>query len=161
MTITFESYQKENLAKLTDIWNVILADGIAFPGTEMYNESSFHQYLLEQDAVNCLFYDGELVGYYVLHPNNIGRCSHVANASFCIAKEFRGKKLADALVKDCLKKAQALGFRGMQFNAVVVSNQPAIHTYQKNGFEIIGTIPQGFHLKDGTYSDIYIMYCGF
>ncbi|GMA55150.1 hypothetical protein GCM10025857_65070 [Alicyclobacillus contaminans] len=47
---------------------------------------------------------------------------------------------------------------GMQFNAVVTSNKPAIHTYQQNGFEIVGTIPAGFRLKDGSYSDMYIMH---
>jgi len=46
----------------------------------------------------------------------------------------------------------------MQYNAVVTSNLPAIHTYQKNGFTTVGTIPAGFRLKDGRYSDMYIMY---
>lgn len=102
--------------------------------------------------------DDVLAGYYILHPNNIGRCSHVANASFILSKAMRGQHLGRPLVENCLQQAKACGFRGMQFNAVVASNLPALHIYQEVGFEKVGTIPGGFLLKDGSYSDMYILY---
>ncbi|MBV7391914.1 GNAT family N-acetyltransferase [Enterococcus sp. ALS3] len=156
--LIFKSYDPKNLSQMTDIWNEVLLAGDAFPGEELYYEIDFHEFLLEQTATTCLFIDDKLAGYYILHPNNIGRCSHIANASYCIVPEFRGQKLADPLVKYSLKEARELGFAGIQFNAVVVSNQAALKTYTKNDFKLIGTIPAGFLLKDGTYSDIQILY---
>ncbi|MBU5333044.1 MAG: GNAT family N-acetyltransferase [Anaerocolumna aminovalerica] len=158
MNITFRTYKKEDIPFLKDIWNDILIGGVAFPGEVLYEEQTFEKMLEEQSAVTCILVNNEVAGYFILHPNNIGRCSHVANASYAISKEYRGRKLAEPLVKKSLEQAKELGFRGMQFNAVVTGNIAAIHTYQKAGFKIIGTIPQGFRLKNGVYSDMHIMY---
>lgn len=158
MNISFRAYKKDDIGLLKDIWNVILVDGVAFPGENLYEEKDFENMLEEQSAVTCILVDNKVVGYYILHPNNIGRCSHIANASYAISKEYRGKKLAEQLVQKSIEQARELGFRGMQLNAVVAENTAAIHTYQKARFEIVGTIPKGFRLKDGVYSDIHIMF---
>lgn len=158
MEITFIPYDSKYLSKMTEMWNDILEDGLAFPGLDLYADKEFEHYLLDQSAVTCMFVDGELAGYYTIHPNNIGRCSHVANASYCMNKDFRGKRLFNPLVEQSLKDAKRLSFTGMQFNAVVASNYSAIRTYTKNGFEIVGTIRNGFQLKDGSFSNMYIMY---
>ena len=102
--------------------------------------------------------EGELQGFYILHPNNIGRCSHVSNASYAMLESSRGKGYGKKLVEHSLIEAKELGYRGMQFNAVVASNKPALHIYKELGFVTVGTIPGGFELKDGTYSDMYVMY---
>lgn len=158
MDISFRAFCEEDVPALVEIWNDILIDGVAFPGTELYSEEDFAEYLRQQTAATCMLADGELMGYYILHPNNIGRCSHVANASYCMSKNARGKHLGKMLVAKSIQQARELGFRGMQFNAVVVSNKPALHIYQSLGFQIVGTIPGGFLLKDGTYSDMLVMY---
>jgi ribosomal protein S18 acetylase RimI-like enzyme len=158
MDFTFCTYQKEDIELLKEIWNDILMEGNAFPGEKLYEKKEFEEMLEEQSAVTCILVDNKVAGYYVLHSNHIGRCRHIANASFAISKEFRGKKLAEPLVKKSIQQAKELGFRGMQFNAVVVGNTAAIHTYQKIGFEIIGTVPMGYRLKNGEYSDMHIMY---
>ncbi len=158
MNLTFRAYQKEDVALLKEIWNDILVNSNAFPGEKCYETDEFENMLEEQSAVTCILADNEVAGYYILHPNNIGRCSHVANASFAISKEFRGKKLAEPLVRKSIQQAKELGFRGMQFNAVVVENLAAIHTYQKIGFKIIGTVPNGYRLQNNEYSDMHIMY---
>ena len=59
------------------------------------------------------------------------------------------------MVKHCLENAKAKGFRGLQFNAVVATNQAAMHLYESLGFEKIGKIKGGYRLKDGSYEDIY------
>lgn len=102
--------------------------------------------------------DGQMVGYYILHPNNIGRCSHVANASYVLSKEMRGRHLGRNLVHDSVERAKKDGFRGMQFNAVVAGNTAALRIYKEEGFSMIGTIPGGFRLKNGVYSDMHILY---
>lgn len=158
MSIIFQTYKKKDISNLKNIWNDILLDGNYFPGENLYEDKEFETMLKAQSAVTCILIDRKVAGYYVLHPNNIGRCHHVANASYAISKEYRGKKLAEPLVRQSIEQAKELGFRGLQFNAVVVENLAAIHTYQKIGFDIIGTIPGGYRLKNGIYSDMLIMY---
>ncbi|KFN92257.1 putative N-acetyltransferase [Tetragenococcus muriaticus PMC-11-5] len=155
---TFENYHPKYLAQMTAIWNDILEDGNAFPGEELFTQDAFENYLMEQTIVRSIIIENEVAGFYITHPNNIGRCNHVANTSYCMNKAFRGKKIFPHLVQDSLERAKESGFQGMQFNAVVASNKAAIHTYEKFNFGIVGTIPSGFRLKDGIYSDMYIMY---
>ncbi len=161
MNISFREYKNDDVELLKDLWNDILTDGVAFPGINLYEITDFQEMLEEQSAVTCMLLDGKVIGYYVLHPNNIGRCSHIANASYMLSKECRGKHLGKFLVEKSILQAKELDFKGMQFNAVVVSNTAAIRIYQSVGFQIVGTIPKGFLLKNGTYSDMYIMYLPF
>ena len=100
----------------------------------------------------------EIVGLYILHPNNIGRCGHICNASYAVKSTVRGQGVGKAIVTDCLGKAKEIGFRVIQFNAVVKSNTTALKLYQKLGFTQLGTIPGGFLNKDGVYEDIIVHY---
>ena len=158
MKIDFRKYEQNDLKKMRQMWNVIIEDGVAFPGMVLLEENEFESMLKYQDDVYCMIVDQHVVGYYILHPNNIGRCSHVANASYILDKNMRGKHLGEFLVKHSIEMAKELGFKGMQFNAVVESNYAARHIYKKVGFKEIGMIPNGFMLKDGSYSNMYIMY---
>lgn len=97
---------------------------------------------------------GEIVGLYILHPNNVGRCGHICNASYAVRKEQRGQHIGEKLVLDCLDKAKAYGFGILQFNAVVATNISALHLYEKLGFQKLGIIPKGFRMPDGRYEDI-------
>lgn len=147
-----EQYANTSIA----IWNDIVQDGIAFPQTELltektasdfFNSQSFTGLALDSDS-------GEVVGLYILHPNNVGRCGHISNASYAVKKDRRGQHIGEFLVKDCLKKAKELGFRILQFNAVVATNTSALKLYKKLGFVQLGRIPNGFLLKNGEYEDI-------
>ena len=159
MNHTFRPAQPGDTPLLREIWNHILEEGNFFPGEEPYqDDGGFAAFLAEQSAVTCLLTDGRLAGYYILHPNNIGRCGHVANASYLMDKRFRGQKIGRPLVGHSVETAKALGFRGMQFNAVVAGNRAALSIYQAAGFRMVGTIPGGFRLKGGEYSDMYILY---
>lgn len=158
MKIDFRKYEQNDLKKMRQMWNVIIEDGVAFPGMELLKENEFESMLKHQDVVYCMIVDQHVVGYYILHPNNIDRCSHVANASYILDKDMRGKHLGEFLVKHSIEMAKELGFKGMQFNAVVESNYAARHIYKKVGFKEVGMIPNGFMLKDGSYSNMYIMY---
>ena len=125
-------------------------------GEELYTEPDFAAFLSQQDAVNILLADGVPAGYYILHPNNIGRCGHVANASYLMDKRFRGQKLGRPLVDHSVEAAKALGFRGMQFNAVVAGNRAALSIYQAAGFRMVGTIPGGVPAeRRGIFGYVY------
>jgi ribosomal protein S18 acetylase RimI-like enzyme len=97
---------------------------------------------------------GKIDGLYILHPNNIGRCGHISNASYGVAADARGLHIGEKLVCDCLEQAFQHGFSILQFNAVVASNASARHLYERLGFQPLGIIPGGFRMKDGTFEDI-------
>lgn len=151
-------YKNEDLPQMIAIWNEVVTDGIAFPQTDLLTQQTAQDFFAEQSFTGVLETDGEIVGLYILHPNNVGRCGHIANASYAVGSSCRGQKAGQRLVEHSLEKARSLGFRIMQFNAVVAGNTPALHIYRKLGFHQLGTIPGGFLMKDGTYSDIILHY---
>lgn len=156
--ITMREYVPGDLEAFRSIWNDIVEDGLAFPGEELLDDDDIRKLIAAQSKAIVAEVDGKVAGLYVLHPNNIGRCSHVGNASFGVAKAFRGHGIGRLLVEHSLKTARECGFRGMQFNAVVAGNTAALGLYVSLGFRQIGTIPGGFRLKDDSYSDMHILY---
>lgn len=150
------AYEEKDIPQLVKIWNEVVEDGIAFPQEELLDIADGKAFLAEQ-TYNGVAVDGdsgEVLGFYILHPNNIGRCGHIANASFAVERQARGLHIGERLVKDCLEQGRLHGFRIMQFNAVVKSNIHARHLYERLGFIPLGIIPKGFRMKDGHYEDI-------
>lgn len=153
-----KEYAEEDLNSLTEIWNEVVDDGIAFPQTEKLSRESAAEFFASQSFTGVAVDDGEVMGLYILHPNNVGRCGHIANASFAVRRSERGKHIGEKLVLDCIEKARELGFVLIQFNAVVESNIHARHLYERLGFKPIGTVPNGFLMKDGTFENICLYY---
>lgn len=149
-------YKKEHLSEMIEIWNGVVKEGNAFPQEESFDMQSGAAFFAGQSycGVAAESEDGIIEGLYILHPNNIGRCGHICNASYAVLAESRGKKIGQLLVQDCMVQAKKLGFNILQFNAVVASNTPARKLYERLGFRQLGTIPGGFRMKDGFYEDI-------
>lgn len=147
-------YTAEDLTSMIRIWNEVVEEGIAFPQEECLDAQSGAAFFAGQSYCGVAEADGALVGLYILHPNNVGRCGHICNASYAVASERRGQHIGEQLVLDCIRQARQLGFRVLQFNAVVASNVHARHLYERLGFRQLGTIPGGFRMKDGTFEDI-------
>lgn len=136
------------------VWNEVVDAGTAFPQLERLDRESGLKFFQSQSFTGVCEDKGEILGLYILHPNNVGRCGHICNASYAVASRARGLGLGEALVNHCLVKAKELGFGILQFNAVVSSNTPALNLYRKLGFTQLGLIPGGFLMKDGSYQDI-------
>lgn len=153
-------FEKRDLEEAIGIWNQVVEDGVAFPQLELLEENSGEAFFASQSftAVAQDVDSGNVLGLYILHPNNIGRCGHIANASYAVRRDCRGQGIGELLVRHSLTKAKELEFHLMQFNAVVKSNTSALALYQKLGFIILGTIPGGFRMKDGSYEDIVLLY---
>lgn len=156
--ITVRPYRSEDLPAMAEIWNQVVEDGVAFPQEEVLDGAGAAAFFAGQSRAAVAELDGEVVGLYILHPNNVGRCGHIANASYGVRRDWRGRGVGRALVEDSLAACGALGFRLLQFNAVVASNLGAIALYETLGFVRLGTIPGGFRLKDGSYEDIIVFY---
>ena len=160
MAIEIKPYNKKYIAAAIKIWNEVVEDGIAFPQEECLNEVTGDEFFKSQSYTGLAFDDetNEIVGLYILHPNNVGRCGHISNASYAVKSGLRGKHIGEKIVLDCLAKAKELGFRILQFNAVVATNIHARHLYQRLGFIELGIIPGGFRMPDGSYEDIVPQY---
>ena len=136
------------------IWNEVVEEGIAFPQEEVLDMASGAAFFASQSYTGVAEEDGTIYGLYILHPNNVGRCGHICNASYAVSSESRGKHIGEKLVLDCLKRGKEIGFRVLQFNAVVENNIHARHLYERLGFTQLGTITDGFRMKDGHYENI-------
>ncbi|QCQ98879.1 GNAT family N-acetyltransferase [Brevundimonas sp. SGAir0440] len=88
--------------------------------------------------------DGQVLGAAKIIANQQGNGAHVANGSFMVAPEARGRGVARSLGEAALAFARDAGFRSMQFNAVVETNTIAVALWKKLGFEIVGTLPEAF-----------------
>ena len=154
--IEIEEYRKDYADAAMGIWNEIVRDGIAFPQDEELTEQNADAFFTSQCFTGLAINDetDEVVGLYILHPNNVGRCGHICNTSYAVKQGLRGKHIGEQMVRHSLQKGAELGFRILQFNAVVASNIHALHLYERLGFHQLGIIPKGFRMKDGHYEDI-------
>lgn len=156
MNIIIRAYTPEDLSSMITIWNEVVEEGVAFPQLELLDTKTGSDFFRSQtycgvaeDAEN-----GLILGLYILHPNNVGRCGHIANASYAVSSSSRGQHIGEKLVSHCLEQGRKEGFRILQFNAVVRTNIHARHLYERLGFRQLGVIPGGFLMKDGHYEDI-------
>jgi ribosomal protein S18 acetylase RimI-like enzyme len=102
--------------------------------------------------------DRRIVASYTLHPNQSGGGAHVANAAFIVAANARGQGIGRAMGVHCFSEARRLGFRAMQFNFVVSTNEPAVKLWQELGMKIVGTLPGAFRDPTKGYVDVYVMF---
>ncbi len=158
MGIVIRKYSENDLGTMANIWNHVVKEGKYFPQIDGLSLKEATVFFAEQTFTGVAEEDGVIVGLYILHPNNIGRCGHIANASYAVAADQRGKRIGEKLVVHSLQMAKESGFRIMQFNAVVADNKGAISLYKKLGFKELGTIPGGFKMDDGTFVDIIPFY---
>ncbi|MEM9338377.1 MAG: GNAT family N-acetyltransferase [Bacteroidota bacterium] len=117
--------------------------------THWFGES-YHTFVVEDND--------HIVGTYLLKPNEIGRGSHVANCGYMVKSNAHGRGIGSLMCEHSIEKARELAFKAIQFNKVVSTNQRAIRLWEKYGFQIIGTIPNGFDHKEFGYVDAYMMY---
>lgn len=160
MSIVIREYKNEDLSVMIDIWNEVVQEGNAFPQNENLDYETAKEFFGEQTYVGVAEdeKDSRIYGLYILHPNNVGRCGHISNASYAVNSKSRGLGIGERLVKDSLVQGKKHGFKILQFNAVVASNTHAKYIYDKLGFQMIGTVKEGFLMNDGNYEDICLYY---
>jgi GNAT superfamily N-acetyltransferase len=99
-----------------------------------------------------------ILGTYFLQANQLGGGDHVANAGFITDRQATGRGIATALCAHALQLAASLGFKAMQFNFVVGTNERAVALWKKLGFAIVGTLPKAFRHPARGFVDVYVMY---
>ena len=159
MNCSVRAYAAADVPAMVEIWNEVVRDGIAYPQEEELDVTTGAEFFAAQSSCGVAVNDaGRVLGLYILHPNNVGRCGHIANASYAVDSACRGKHIGEQLVSDCLVQARNNGFKLMQFNAVVENNTHARHLYKRLGFVQVGMVPNGFLMKDGSYQNIFLYY---
>lgn len=156
MNVVIREYTTQDVEGAIRIWNEVVRGAISFPQMEELDEAAGDAFFKEQSFTGLAFDgdSGEMVGLYILHPNNVGRCGHICNASYAVRGDLRGLHIGEKLVLHSLTKGKELGYRVLQFNAVVATNTHALHLYERLGFKQLGVVPGGFLMPDGTYEDI-------
>jgi L-amino acid N-acyltransferase YncA len=102
--------------------------------------------------------DGRVLGSATMGPNRPGRGSHIGTASFMVDEAARGRGAGRRLGEHVVQWHRDQGYRGIQFNAVVETNVPAVRLWQSLGFEIVGTVPGAFHSRAHGYVGLHVMY---
>ena len=101
---------------------------------------------------------GEIVGSYFLKANAPALGAHVANAGFMVLSAARSAGIGRIMAEHCLSEARRLGFRSMQFNFVISTNEAALRLWKQLGFKIVGTLPGAFRHPERGYVDVYVMF---
>lgn len=102
--------------------------------------------------------DGEILGTYYLKANQPGQGRHVCNCGYVVSPAARGLGIASQMCQHSQAAAIALGFRSMQFNLVVSTNEAAVRLWKRLGFAIVGTLPEAFKHPSLGYVDAYVMF---
>ena len=153
--MTIRKFEENDIDGMTAVWNEIVEAGDAFPQEEPLTPETGAEFFAAQTYTGVAVDEsGAVLGLYILHPNNVGRCGHICNASYAVSSKCRGRHIGEKLVLDCLAQAKGHGFGVLQFNAVVEGNVHARHLYERLGFTQLGTIPRGFRMKNGTFANI-------
>ena len=148
-----------------DIWQIfhaVVAAGDTYPYLPGISESEARTTWLSNRATRRVTYvaevDGDIVGTAYLRPNQVGLGDHVANAGWMIAPAESGRGIGRLFALHILEEAKRLGYRAMQFNGVVATNERALQLWASMGFEIVGTVPDAFRHTTSGLTDVHIMY---
>lgn len=102
--------------------------------------------------------NNEVLGTYYIKPNQPELGSHVCNCGYIVGEQSRGKGVASLMCEHSQREAKRLGFRAMQFNLVVSTNEGAVRLWQKLGYAIVGTLPEAFNHPKHGFVDAFVMY---
>jgi ribosomal protein S18 acetylase RimI-like enzyme len=145
------------------VWAVLepifrLGDVYAYPAG--ISEAEVRSLWVERPLESWVARDeaGQIVGAYYIRPNQLGGGSHVCNCGYAVADSARGRGIAARMCEHSQQAATRLGFRSMQFNFVISSNQSAVHLWKKLGFEIVGMLPEAFRHPSLGYVDALVMF---
>ena len=137
----------------------IVAAGESFPYPQDTTfEDGQRKWFDETEKVFVFEENGEILGTYAIKPNSPGLGGHVCNCGYMVSPAARGRGVAKALCVHSQETAVALGYRAMQYNLVVSTNEIAVQLWQKMGFTIAGTLPKAFQHPAHGFVDAYVMY---
>ncbi len=151
--------ETEDFEAIWPIFHHIVSAGETYGfDPKLDKEQAFHLWMSLPQKTFVVEENDIILGSYFIKPNQGGPGSHVCNCGYMVASQARGKGLATKMCEHSQEVAVDLGFKAMQFNSVVSTNEGAVRLWQKLGFKIVGTLPKAFHHPNEGYVDAYVMY---
>lgn len=148
----------EDHAGFLTIARAVARRGDTYVFDETTTDAELADYWLCHGEVRVAVMGGRVVGGYLLKPNQPWRGAHIANVGYIVDESVRGGGIGRALCHDSVRRATALGYRGMQFNLVVETNTGAVGLWLSEGFRIIGTVPGAFRHAGGGFVGAHVMF---
>ena len=158
--IKIRLYDKNDWPAVWQIIEPVFRAGETYPfSTEISEEEAYtawvdnpsSTYIAEDE-------DNNIVGTYYIKPNQSSLGAHVCNCGYIVGENARGKGVATIMCEHSQREAISQGFRAMQYNLVVSTNEKAFRLWQKLGFDLVGTLPGAFRHKRYGFVDAYVMY---
>ncbi|MEW8680744.1 MAG: GNAT family N-acetyltransferase [Candidatus Thiodiazotropha endolucinida] len=153
-------YKEADWSQVWPIIEKVFRAGETYPYSPQITEHEAQKLwvVMPQEIYVATAEDGEILGTYYIKPNQPGLGSHVCNCGYIVSENARGKGVASRMCEHSQQVAVDVGFRAMQFNLVVSTNEGAIRLWKKLGFQVIGTLPKAFKSKSAGYVDALVMY---
>ena len=158
MTTSLREAHEDDWPAIYPIFAAITAAGHTYAYPENLPSSEAAAIWMGQGRVVVAELDGAIVGTATMGPNRPGRGSHIATGSFMVAPTAAGRGVGRALGEHVVQWAREQGFRGIQFNAVVETNEPAVRLWRSLGFVVVGTVPGAFRHPDLGYVGLHVMF---
>lgn len=156
---TIRRADREDWDEIWEIVREVIATGDTYAFAPESDRASMEAYWFARETwAYVAEIEGAIAATYILKPNQPGLGGHVANAAFMVGKRDRGQGLGRLLGEHALATAKQLGYRAMQFNFVVSTNEAAVRLWQSLGFAIVGRVPEAFHHQQLGFVDVFVMH---
>jgi len=158
--INVRRLQEEDWPHVWQFMEPVIRVGQTYPfALDMTSEEAHEMWI---EATECAYVaedeSGQILGSYYIKPNQPTLGAHVANCGYLVAEKARGRGVATTMGEHSLTAAVKLGYRAMQFNLVVATNEASVRVWKKLGFDLVGTLPGAFNHKDLGYVDACVFY---
>jgi len=154
------SFENRDWAATWRIMEPVFRTGETYPFSPEITEEGAYEVWIEVPSATYVAVDerNEILGTYYIKPNQPALGAHVCNCGYIVSESARGKGIASEMCEHSQREAIALGFRSMQYNLVVSTNKAAVHLWKKQGFEVVGALPEAFRHPRLGYVDALVMY---
>ena len=159
MPLQIRPFEEADWPAVWALLEPVFRAGETFPHDPAISEAEAQQAWVEHSQAVMVAVDtaGDVVGTYYLRPNSLALGAHVVNAGYVVAEHCRRQGIGSRLCQHSLQGARRLGFPAMQFNLVVSTNTAGIRCWQRNGFQVVGTLPGAFRHRQLGYVDALVM----
>jgi L-amino acid N-acyltransferase YncA len=158
MTVHIREAHEADWPTIYPIFAAITATGQSYAYPEQLSSAQARDLWMGQGRIVVAEHDGDVVGTATMGPNRPGRGAHIATGSFMVDPAAAGRGVGRALGEHVVGWASQHGFRGIQFNAVVETNEPAVRLWKSLGFVVVGTVPGAFRHPQLGYVGLHIMF---
>jgi ribosomal protein S18 acetylase RimI-like enzyme len=145
------------------VWSIVekvFRAGESYAFSPDITEQEAHKVWIEKplDTYVVTVDDTQIIGTYYLKPNQPELSAHVCNCGYVVSEDARGQGVASKMCEHSQQVAVETGFRAMQFNLVVSTNEGAVRLWKRMGFQVAGMLPKAFKSKSAGYVDALVMY---